>query len=310
MDKKLKIALNICLAGVALLVLNAPAIKHKKQAIQSYRDGCAFYEVKDYKNAIKCFNESLFFDPTNDSYLIMVGNAYFDSGQYLKALDISKKRLTFLQEKDNSDNEYISTTLRNIGILYSNLDKPIEAIPYLTQALAMDKRIYSHPHHIIALDYSNLAMPHNQLEDYEGCIALLNNELLIYKELGYKDHPDMATCYVNLGNSYLFMQNFPVALDNFKEALRIDEIFYKKNHMSIARDCNNLALTYNFLGDYESAEVYYQQALSILEQIIPSGKHPDLSLTYENCASLYKKQGNIVKAEEYLEKAENSKPKK
>src|SRR6266567_4381010 len=66
----------------------------------------------------------------------------------------------------------------------------------------------------------------------------------------------------------------------------------------MARSLNNLAMLNDDQGEYGAAELLYQQALAIDEQVFgPS--HPQVATDLSDLAFLYKRQGKDAEAERH-----------
>jgi len=77
---------------------------------------------------------------------------------------------------------------------------------------------------------------------------------------------------------------------------------YKNEDAKYALLLNNLGRVYNFLGEYEKAELLYEKALKIREELLGE-KHSDTARSYNNLANVYHLKGEYEKAELLYEKA-------
>jgi tetratricopeptide (TPR) repeat protein len=70
----------------------------------------------------------------------------------------------------------------------------------------------------------------------------------------------------------------------------------------VATSLNNLALVYQAQGRYADAEPLYERALAIKEEAL-GPDHPEVAVTCENMAELYRQIGKEGKAEKSEERA-------
>ena len=74
------------------------------------------------------------------------------------------------------------------------------------------------------------------------------------------------------------------------------------NDVATSSSFYNIGLVCAGKGDLENALVQYQKALEIFIKV--SGQdHPDVAISYQNLAALYKSQGNHVQTKEMATKA-------
>ena len=97
----------------------------------------------------------------------------------------------------------------------------------------------------------------------------------------------------------LGLHKYSQAEDTARRALAIREKLLGLSHVDTAQSFHNLAQTLMDEKKYDEAESNFQQALSIFE----AGHYPRLSLTLEQLANLYAKQGKYAAAEPLYKRA-------
>ena len=67
----------------------------------------------------------------------------------------------------------------------------------------------------------------------------------------------------------------------------------------------NLGNVYFAAGQYDLSLLEYQGALELQEASLP-GDHPDIARTLHNIAVVYAHRGDLIRAKEYLDRAEDT----
>ena len=188
-----------------------------------------------------------------------IGLVLKDLGEYQNALVMLYESL-YLKENYGATDKDVSSTLLNIGLVLDLLNKPEESL--LFYARAIESKGKAGDSLGIARVYSNMAVIHKNLENYDSAIHYidLSNEIL-----GEKKDDDLS--YVNrtnLGNLFKRKGDFSNAKDNLLLALDLALRENDKNH--IGDTYQNLGSLAFDSGDTEACIEYNLKALELTEQ--------------------------------------------
>ncbi len=115
------------------------------------------------------------------------------------------------------------------------------------------------------------------------------------------DHLSMAHSLRNLGDLLIAERRPDEALELHRRALTILEEHDPKSGL-VAETKNNLAVHYWRRARYEEAQILYEQALALREEI-HGPHHPEIATVLNNLAILRQDLGFYAEAREYLERA-------
>jgi len=225
-----------------------------------YNEGLELYSKYDYKGALAKFEE---------------------------ALKIFKK--TFYAEG-------ISSTLGNMGMIYSNLGDYKSALKYCNDALEMCrsnvfKDVKGEGKNLvnIGLIYANMGDYKKSLQSYEGAMD-------IFKRLD--DLQGQGKVSVSMGNLYSDLGDYDKALEYYEEGL---DIAKKTGDLQgEAINLTNMGSVYEKSGDYIQALTYDNQALEITRKMgYTGGEAKNLA----NIGNVYNSLGDYQKSLEYYNQA-------
>lgn len=164
-------------------------LKQYTQAIDYYTrslDIAKFYN-KNYRDIVK----SVSF--TEEDILLSLGDAYYDSNNYQKAIDNYQESLS-IYRKDKRDLGTEGSILWNLGNSYFALDNYQQAIASYQESLSIFKEFKSPSSQASLL--SNLGNSYFAIKQYQKAIDAYQQALTIKKELG--DRQDVPELIQNL----------------------------------------------------------------------------------------------------------------
>ena len=252
---------------------------------------------KVWKNSFTLWGDSVNKNPYNLLALTNLGSAYFDKGQYKKAVQY-----------------YLAASLVNPGhfAVHHNLGAAYFKIRQFKKAEAEYLRdIKINPDS--ALDYSMLANIYQKLGEENKSLFMYNKAVQLSKNVGAEVLYNMATFFAEQGK-------FNKAVDNFMKAIHkkpdypeayydMGRVFHSMGKLDKAENYykkavelkNDYPEPYNSLGNvmlqkgkYAKAEKYYKKALELKK------KYPEVYYNLGNCFVL---KGNYDKALFFFEKA-------
>jgi tetratricopeptide (TPR) repeat protein len=232
---------------------------------------------------------------------------YFDVSNAFKALDLFMfVKNSFVQVKNNNDNEDLARSLNNLGRIYDYLSKYEEGIKYKTESYEMRQRLYNNKDHAdLALSLNNIGVSYSKLGKYEES---LKYDILSYEMrqrlYNNKDHADLALSLNNIGVSYS-------KLGKYEESLKYDILSYEmrqrlynnKDHAYLAESLNNIGASYDSLGKYEQSLKWFNESYKMRQRLYNNKDHADLAQSANNIGASYDKLG---KYEESLKWYNNS----
>ncbi len=228
--------------------------------------------------------------------------AYYDLGQYKKALEYYRKALAIREEKLGRDHPDTGSTYNNIALVYDRLGQYEKALEYYGKDLAIYEEKLGRDHPDTGTIYNNIAVVYTGLGQSEKALEYYGKALAICEEKLGTDHPDTGCIYNNIAGVYKSLGQSEKALEYYGKALAIKEEKLGRDHPSTGSTYHNIAVVYDDLGQSEKALEYYEKALAICEEKL--GKdHPSTGTTYNNIAGVYADLGQYEKALEYYEKA-------
>lgn len=222
------------------------------------------------------------------------GLLYYYLGDYKLSIDLYKQALDI--NKQRLDSMRIIINLKNLGISNSRVGKYQTALLYYLEALDIaDKKNDLSQEASINNSIGNTL---NDLERFERSYEYFKAAEQIWSELG--DSLRLTYALGNLGTSLLGQRRTEEAIESHLKALELKKVV--ANEGSIAITLNNLGESYMQLNDLEIAYDYLTSALEIREKI---GETKQVAITCNNLGSIEIDQGNPIRANEWLSRAEN-----
>ncbi len=192
-------------------------------------EGNAYYDAGQYDKAIADYTRALQLDPEFAWAYIERGNAYGELQQYDKAIADYDQALT-LDPKD-------TRAYRNRGNAYYVLQQYDKAIADYGQALTLDPES--------ALAYSMRGDAYGELRQYDKAIADYTQVLQL--------DPESIGAYIERGNAYYVLQQYDKAIADYGQALTLDP---------------ESALAYSMRGDAYYALQQYGKAIQDYDQAL------------------------------------------
>jgi signal transduction histidine kinase len=166
---------------------------------------------------------------------------------------------------DNNDTMLIAKCNQNLGVLYSELKRPQEALKYYRKALDLHRILKNREDEAGVLQ--NIGIISYENKKYKEARAFYLSSLKIYE--GLKDSLNMAFVYLNLGTLYEDQGNYPPGLNYYNRAL---EVFLREdNKFGIAYGYISLGSLYKKTREFEKSldalnkSLDYSRLISLLE---------------------------------------------
>ena len=196
-----------------------------------------------------------------------IGMAYFNIGDYEKALDITTNHLGM---------EHIGNAIFydiNNGA-HGGQDNYEKALEYLLKALAIREKLFGTDHLDTATSYDNIGGVYRELNSFNKALEYLLKALAIRKKNLGKEHPDTATSYNNIGEVYHKLGDYDDASKYYFKALAIREKILGTEHTDTATSYNDIGWLYRYQGDDKKALECFNKAYLIYEKALGT-QHSD-----------------------------------
>lgn len=224
-----------------------------------------------------------------------------------KLIRIILTNATTRMDKELAGAPEVAARLKDmVGRTYLAIAEMPPADFYLTQALAMRRKLYPRGHTELASSLHNVASLRRTQGAFEQAEAMQREFLTMLRKTEGDAHPDLATGLNNLGE---LVQQQPGRLAEatsiFREALarherRTDEGEHKD--LGLAATTGNLAVALHYQGQLAEAEALYRRALQLWQQPSLKGR-PAAALPMASLAALLLSQGKAQEAEPLMRQA-------
>ena len=189
--------------------------------------GALYEDTGDFSKASEHYQKVLAANPKDIASLLATGRVDIKSGDSRASLDPLNRALSLAIQVDNEEQKAL--ILQALGIAYSDLNKPQEALQNYQQSLEIKRRLgqrkgIADSLNMIASVYEGLGKP---------ALALTNikEALKIYREIG--DRQDVGTALINLGGFQHNRGKYDDALKLFKESLQIQRDLGNENDQAL-----------------------------------------------------------------------------
>jgi serine/threonine protein kinase/Flp pilus assembly protein TadD len=280
--------------------------------------------VKDFPMAIETYQNLVLVSPQNTEYLMGLGTAYENAGNYAKAKEMFTQVTTLdpkriegfralgratLESGDTQggidvltkaqslavqlgDDAERALVLQAMGIGYYSIPRYEDALKSFEESLEIKRRLNMQKGIAESLDMMAT------IQDLTGHsdLALKNytDALSIQRALGNKQ--GIGDVSLDLGAFQEEHGKFDQALKYYKESLQIQIETHNETNQSLV--LNNIGGAYESKGDLDNARTYFTQALALREKLkVPK----DIADTLHNLAEISTNTGKFDQAlEQYL----------
>ena len=230
---------------------------------------------------------------------LVIASFLLNTGRGLKAIEVCKECLTFLNSEERKSGEE-RFNLINISI-YQIVFKAYYIIPDYTRALIYGRELLEIYHECGETNQERnltVAMAEicEQQYKYVEARELYTKAIKLMREMG--DMKNEAYIDEKSGIMSYHLGNYVKAKEYFEKSLAIRiQVGDKKGE---AAGYGNIGTVLQSLGEYDETKKYLEKALAIRIQI--GDKHGE-SNSYGNLGTVFQSLGQCDKATEYLEKA-------
>jgi len=179
---------------------------------------------------------------TQATYLHDEGTAWWQAGQYAKALSPLEQALHLRENALGSEHADVASSLNNLAVLYQAQGLYAQAEPLYKRALAIEEKVLGPDHPRVATGLNNLALLYEAQGLYAQAEPLYKRALAIKEKVLGPDHPRVATGLNNLAGLYQAQGLYAQAEPLYKRALASDEKVLGPDHP------NTLTILRNYLN--------------------------------------------------------------
>jgi tetratricopeptide (TPR) repeat protein/predicted Ser/Thr protein kinase len=243
-----------------------------------------------FDQARETFANVLKLDPKRVDGLLAMGRVEIEAGDAQAGLDYLNRAQSMAIELGNDEEK--AQILQAIGVAYSVLNKPQDALGSFQQSLEIKRRLGLKKG--IADSLEMIGQMEAVLGKNDAALKDFNEALELRRDIG--DKSGTGDVLNDIARFYNDHSQFDKALTLLKQALQIQMDAGNENSEALA--LSNIGNTYLLKGDYEDARTYFSQALSIREKLnVPT----DIADTVHNLGETSTRLGQYDKAvEQYL----------
>lgn len=195
-----------------------------------------------------------------------LSQTYLGKDDFEVGIAIAKASLDKISNQTSLDKKYSFQLLHVISRLYIWARRPLPALAYAHQSLAVLQK-YEVDHALELVDnYTNLGIIHRKLGDADSALHYLEQVRLVLAKPEIDNIKKQIANYEHIGFTYSVMANFDKAIINTEEGLKLAIKAYGENDAALIMFYHNLAYFYAVLGEYEQSQNYYKKELYIFEK--------------------------------------------
>jgi two-component system NarL family sensor kinase len=260
-----------------------------KNYLRISADSCMMFGKKALEYARKTDDQQM----TAEIYSV-IGAREKHNGNYEEAIKLHLKSLA-IKEKFK-DTMGMSISANDIGIVYKNMNRFKEALPYYR--LSHDYALLSEDYRAVSMTLSNIGTIHSALKQLDSSRVYYDSALAVAYQIN--DTGAIVNALSNLGEYYGNTQNGEKARECFEKCLAIDRATGDKYGLVI----DNLNLGNCLRGQKQYAEA--EKAMNEAEKIAQEeGLLKELIGVYSTKYDLYKELKRYPESIAYLEKSKN-----
>ncbi len=191
----------------------------------------------------------------------LMGGAYFEKGEYNKALEYFKRSMEITMRLDNPHLNTIANSYHNRGNVYRVMKKYEKAFDFYDKALEVYKSISKGNYDNVANIYRSIGGGYLEKEEYEEALKYYQKSLTIYNNLLGKNSSVTSVLYLSIGDVYLKKKEYDEALVYYRKSLMILEGASDKKHNHIVNVYTNIGSVFHQQKEYTKAITFFDKAL-------------------------------------------------
>jgi len=213
-----------------------------------------------------------------------------------------KDALELMESLDRRD-PYRARLLNNLGSFYYMVDDRARAEKLFKQSIAFIEKELGQDRPELVPSLINLGGLYVAQRRWNEAAALFERALRLLANSVTANHPDVAGVLDNFGLLDLDRNNLIASEKALRRAYAIRRQALGPKHPLVARTAAHLAATLTAAGEYSAAEGFYNEALTIYENV--RGDIFGVMTTLEGLAALFRKTNRQSRAEQLQARADS-----
>jgi CHAT domain-containing protein/tetratricopeptide (TPR) repeat protein len=254
-----------------------------------FEQGLEAYKSGQLQNAISSWQQALRLSTAPQEQAQTLGNlaiAYFETGQYIKALDANKSAIAIFTDLEQVG--AVGQVQSNLGNVYESLGDYDSAITAYQESIRLSRS--TGRRQAEGASTANLGHLYSVQDDQTAAIEAYEQSLVIAREIG--DQAGESHRLLNMGIAYYELGEVALAKQYYQQSLQIAQAI--ENRPLEAKVLINLSLAIADSNQYDEAIAYLDQSLVISKSL------NDLNMT----ARILNNLGHTLLAANRLEEAE------
>jgi tetratricopeptide (TPR) repeat protein len=245
-------------------------------------------------------SDAVEYDAENAAYLEEAGRRARRFGRLENAAESFELALAIREQTLAPDDPSIAHTLRQLGDVYADQKRYIEAETAYKRALAINEEAYGDTSVLAAAALSDLALLYRRQGRSLEALPLLEAALDIELDVWGPQHPNVAARLAALGLLYRQQGRYYEAEPYLVQALLVREQVYRPDAPETTGALTSLAHLYRHQERYAEAEDLFRRALAIHEGM---SDLPRVALDLANLSVLYLSDARFAEAQPVFERA-------
>lgn len=239
---------------------------------------------------------------TNSALIIkLIGNAYYQSGNYQKANEQYNQVLKIYQKLEDVPNEKMATIFYNKGSINFKLNNIDSAEIYLKSALALRQNAANPNNTLIGQSIMSIAAISHARNKFDHALIRYDSAYTIFMSLGDSNLHQLANLHLNRGYVYNRLGNTDLAIKDFESNLRILKLHSKSKSYILYSQCKILSML-GELNKFDKCKPYLDTILQTINS--PNTISPaTLANVLYDLGSYFREIGHYQKSNEFYESA-------
>jgi signal transduction histidine kinase len=260
--------------------------------------GNAFFMHLQFEESLPFYEKAIEYRRRSEDFLKVAytmnnfGFVYRNLKMYSESINAFKESASLSESIEEFQNQ--AYMLMNVAEVYSRINDSNKALEYAIQAVSIFIQLELKEG--IAYSYNFIGSLHQNLNNTNLALEYHLKAYEIYKKLNSLN--GLSTSANNLGIVYDELNDNQKALEFYKKSLELAIKTGSKEGQAVAY--NNIGYLNSKIKNYSEALDAYQKSIVLSEEI---KEYPSIMNTYNNIAWVYYHNGEINKAEEYVNKA-------
>ena len=230
------------------------------------------------------------------SVCIVIGRAYFELGDYVKAEAMFRQARALGARLRGGQDHLVGTALNGLAAALQVQGKLAEAEATGREAVAVLRKDYGNDDGELALSLNTLAGVLSKEDKPKEAELALREALAIEKRHLGNEAPEVAMTLGNLGTVLVKQGRISDGEPMVRDALAMQKRLLGPEHPQIALTLNNLAAVLAQQGRTEEAERMLRESLVKRKKVL-GNEHPDVANSLANLAGTLLNQGRWAEAE-------------